>query len=123
MASLLELARVVGVGAVGGITGDGPCCAACERGAGACACADVAAKTAPDGSPPKFDEDGNLLAVGAGDVVVADGKASSGPGFFTGLAFGVLAGGALSALLYVGLSDEGARKASLARRRRAGYAY
>lgn len=55
---------------------------------------------------------------------------SSGPGFWTGLAFGVLAGGALAALLYVGMQDEGARKAlvsrrqqEIQRRRAAGYAY
>lgn len=115
MATLLEMSRI-GLGAA-------PCCAACGEGAGACPCADIDQKTKPSGAAPQFDEDGNLLAAGVGDVVVADGKASSGPGFFTGLAFGILAGGALSALLYVGLSDEGARKATLARRRKAGYAY
>jgi hypothetical protein len=55
---------------------------------------------------------------------------SSGPGFWTGLAFGVLAGGALATLLYVGLKDEEGRKnlvskrtETIARRRQAGYAY
>lgn len=55
---------------------------------------------------------------------------SSGPGFWTGLAFGVLAGGVLSTLLYVGLKDEEQRKQlvskrseTISRRRQAGYAY
>lgn len=54
----------------------------------------------------------------------------SGPGFFTGLALGVLAGGVLATLLYVGLKDEEERKRlvskryeTISRRRQAGYAY
>lgn len=64
--------------------------------------------------------------VGVGETTTA----SSGPGFFTGLAFGVLLGGALSALLFVGYTDEmqrrqivGRAKADIQRRRSAGYAY
>jgi len=56
--------------------------------------------------------------------------AASGPGFWTGLAFGVLAGGALATLLYVGMKDEEQRKSlvsrkeqTIAKRRSAGYAY
>ena len=55
---------------------------------------------------------------------------SSGPGFWTGLVFGVLAGGVLSTLLYVGLKDEEERKRlvskrydTISKRRQAGYAY
>lgn len=54
----------------------------------------------------------------------------SGLGFFSGLALGVLVGGGLAALLYVGLQDEARRKRVVSQRyetiskhRRAGYAY
>ena len=65
---------------------------------------------------------------GIGETTVV--APSSGPGFWTGLAFGVLAGGALAALLYVGLKDESARQLTVSkrqgeiqRRRAAGYSY
>lgn len=67
-----------------------------------------------------------MQSTGVGETTTT----SSGPGFFTGLAVGVLLGGALSALLYVGYSDEmqrrqmvGRVKQDIARRRSAGYAY
>lgn len=125
MASLLQMARI-GVGDCFDQVGGGkPCCAACGNGAGACPCSDIDEKTKPSSSPPKFDENGNLLAAGVGDAPVVNNapSSSSGPGFFTGLIVGTLISGAAATLLYVGLSDEGARRASLARRRSAGYAY
>lgn len=62
--------------------------------------------------------------------VATASSSSSGMGFFSGLALGVLVGGGLAALLYVGLQDENRRKQvvsqryeTIAKRRRAGYAY
>jgi high-affinity Fe2+/Pb2+ permease len=61
-------------------------------------------------------------AAGVGETIV-QAPSSSGPGFLTGLVIGVLAGGALATLLYVGLKDEAQRSRMLAARRRAGYSY
>ena len=92
-----------------------------------CKCNDLAPQTTYP-----FDQQGNYIGPpenakyvrrGVGNATSEPPTGSSTSSFLKGLAVGVLAGGALSALLYVGLQDEKQRRSTLSRRRRAGYAY